>query len=87
MMSLLGTRFKKNISIIIKLLSIWYILYFISFTHILEDKTKIYWCFGSFPSDDNIKYLIISACSGIIPSSLYIFFSSIALVPVAKNKF
>ena len=52
---------------------------------ILEDKTKIYWCFGSFPSDDNIKYLIISTCLGIIPSSLYIVFATIAVVPANKK--
>ena len=84
-MPLLSPRFKQNIFIIIKLLSIWYILYFISFTHILEDKTKIYWCFGSFPSDDNIKYLIISTCLGIIPSSLYIVFATFAVVPANKK--
>ena len=81
----LSPRFRQNIFIIIKLFSIWYILYFISFTHILEDNTKIYWCFGSFPSDNNIKYLIISTCLGIMPSSLYIVFATIAVVSAEKK--
>ncbi len=62
----------KKIFNLIKLLSFFFLFHFISFSNFLESKSKIYWCYGSFLYDDNIKWLLVSICSSTIPA--YIFF-------------
>ena len=63
-------KIKKTFNLL-KLLSFFYLLHFISFSNFLESKSKIYWCYGSFRYDDNIKWLLVLICSSSIP--VYIF--------------
>ena len=67
---------KKNFlhksNLIIKLLFYNYFIYIITFTRLFEDKTKIYWCYGSFPSDNDIKWLLISICLSFFPTTIFL---------------
>ena len=62
----------QQIFILMKLLSLAFIYYYVSFTKIFEDKTKIYWCYGSFTSDDKYEFLIITICTAVIPVSIFL---------------
>ncbi len=64
--------FIRQLILILKMLSIWYLFHFFSFSNIFEDNTKVYWCYGSFSFDDNIEYLLISICSASIPTSIFL---------------
>ena len=61
----------QQIFILSKLLSLAFMYYYASFTKIFEDNTKIYWCYGSFTSDNKYEFLIITICSSIIPVFIF----------------
>ena len=58
---------------IIKLLSFFFLYHLFTFSNILEDKSRLYWCYGSFSLDNNLKYFLVSICSSSILAYIFIF--------------
>ena len=78
-------KFLHTSNLIIKLISYSYFLYIITFTRLFEDKTKIYWCYGSFPSDNDIKWLLISICLSSFPTTIFLILIYINLFKINFN--
>ena len=62
----------QQIFSLIKLLSFFFLLHFISFSNFLESKSKIYWCYGSFSLDNNLKWFLVSVCLSSVPSYIFL---------------
>ena len=56
-----------------KLLSFFFLYHLLTFSIILEDKSKIYWCYGSFSLDNNLKYFLVSICSSSVLVYIFVF--------------
>ena len=59
---------------LVKLVSFFFLINFLSFSNFLEDKAKIYWCYGSFHYDNNIKWILVSICLSSIPAYVLLLF-------------
>jgi len=64
----------KKLFNLIKLISFFFLLHFISFSNFLQSESKIYWCYGSFHYDNNIKWLLVSICLSSIPAYVLLLF-------------
>ncbi len=73
----------QQIFSLIKLLSFFFLLHFVSFSNWLESKSKIYWCYGSFSLDDNLKWFLVSACLSFTPA--YVFLLSLLYTNLFKK--